>query len=91
MYVNPAANSYQSILVALYQMSVTLPGSSRDVPVNINTSNKTATIDLIRRVQLVTLYFETTEVQGVMMTYVKYHPYFCYHNVKMLLVLNFHF
>ena len=41
------------MIVALYQMSDALPGSSRDVPVYINISNKTATIDLIKRAQLV--------------------------------------
>ena len=37
---------YQSILFALYQVSVALPGSSRDVPVYnyIDISNKIATI-----------------------------------------------
>ena len=54
--------SYQSIFVALYQMSVALPGSSRDVSVSINTSNKIATTDLVRRVQPDT-YMEFAEVQ----------------------------
>ena len=50
MYRNSEANPYQSIFVELYQMSIALPGSSMDVPVYINTSNKVSTIDLVRRV-----------------------------------------
>ena len=60
MYTNQAANSYQFTFVALHQMSVALPGSSRDLPVYTNTSNKITTIDLARGVQL-----EIAEVQGV--------------------------
>ena len=51
-YTNREANPYQSIFAALYQMSVALSGSSTDVPVHINTSNKIASMDLVRRVQL---------------------------------------
>ena len=50
MYMNQEANHYQSIFVALYQMSVAFPGSGMDIPVYINTSNKTATINLVKTV-----------------------------------------
>ena len=43
MCTNPEANPYQSMFVALYQMSVVLTGSTMDFPVYIDTSNKTAT------------------------------------------------
>ena len=56
MYANQEAIHYKSIFAALYQnlMSVALPGSGTDVPVYIDTSNKISTIDLVRRVHIVT-------------------------------------
>ena len=67
MYANPAANSYPSIFIVLYLMIVALPGSSGDTLIYINTSNKFATIDLVK--DITTSYTEVAEVQGITMTY----------------------
>ena len=64
MYGNPGT-SYPSIFVALCQMSISLLGSSRDVPVY--TSNKCATIDWVKG--STASYTEVAEVQGITMTY----------------------
>ena len=47
-------------------MSVALPGSSRDVPVYINTSNKIAITDCGK--ESTASYMEVAEVHGVTMT-----------------------
>ena len=63
MYGNPEAISYQSIFVALHQMSAALPESSRNSPAYINASN---TIALVK--ESTVSYIEVAEVEGVIMT-----------------------
>ena len=60
MYANPEVNPYQSIFVALYQKSVTLPGFLFTIYID-----KVNTISLVRRM-------EVAEVQGVTVTYVSH-------------------
>ena len=50
-------------------MSVALPGSSRDVYVYINASNKIAATDFVK--ESAASYMEVAEVQGITMTNVR--------------------
>ena len=59
-----------SLLLCNYQMSVALPGSSRDVYVYISASNKIAATDFVK--ESTASYIEVAQVQGVSMTIVRF-------------------